>query len=46
MDGLVHAWFLPAGMGLRGHGPRRTVLASYFLDACETHPEQVRQGML
>jgi hypothetical protein len=46
MGHLVQARSLPAGMGLRGDGPRRTVLAEHFLDKRETHPEQVRQGML
>ena len=27
LDGLVHAWGLPAGMGLRGNAPRRPLLA-------------------
>jgi hypothetical protein len=46
MRSLVHARALPAGMGLRGDGPRRPVLAEYFLDKRETHSEQVRQGTL
>jgi hypothetical protein len=27
MDGFVHAWLLPAGMGLRGNAPSRPMLA-------------------
>ena len=42
MARLVHARSLPAGMGLRGNGPRRPMLAEHFLGQCETYPEQVR----
>jgi hypothetical protein len=46
MGRLVQAWFLPAGMRLRGNGPTRTVLASHCLDERQTDPEHVRQGTL
>jgi hypothetical protein len=46
MRRLVQARALPAGMGLRGDGPRRPVLAEHVLDKRETHPEQVSQGTL
>ena len=46
MSRLAQAGFLPSGMRLRGNRPRRTVLASHFLDECETHPEHMRQSTL
>ena len=46
MGSLIRARAVPAGMGLRGDGPRRTVLAEHFLDNRETPPAQVRQGTL
>jgi hypothetical protein len=46
MGRLGSARSLPAGMRLRGNGPRRTVLAEHVLDERQTDPEQVRQGTL